>query len=186
MLYGLKRLCAIIRSVNLDTHLWCVSVIGGAVLLCISFFAEPSPGRLVALADDAKNLAEKKVIEYSSVLGGLSKIESLEEDEVVELAQVIPDHIDTFIGGEPSATTEVFDADFGLEMDTEADPVATSDAMVDVTNVYSAEAIDALERLVQCEAATEDTDGKTLVASVVLNRVDTGIWFILYRAIPLT
>lgn len=176
MLYGLKRLCAIIRSVNLDTHLWCVSVIGGAVLLCISFFAEPSPGRLVALADDAKNLAEKKVIEYSSVLGGLSKIESLEEDEVVELAQVIPDHIDTFIGGEPSAATEVFDADFGLEMDTEADPVATSDAMVDVTNVYSPEAIDALERLVQCEAATEDTDGKTLVASVVLNRVDTGIW----------
>lgn len=176
MLYALKRLVAIIKCVNLDTHLWCLSVLGGAVLLCISFFAQPSTGRLIAMAEDAQSLAEKKVIEYSSVLGGLSKIDSLEDEEVVEIAQAIPEHIDTFIGGDLSGSLGSLDTDFVTDDENVKDSVAAGDALVDISNIYSAEDIDALERLVQCEASTEDADGKALVASVVLNRVDTGIW----------
>ena len=176
MLYALKRLGTIIKCVNLNTHLWCLSVLGGAVLLCVSFFAQPSTGHLVALAEDAQSLAEKKVIEYSSVLGGLSKIDSLEDEEVVEIAQAIPEHIDTFIGADLSESIGFIDTDLVADMEGNTDSVATGNAMVDVSNIYSAEAIDALERLVQCEASTEDTDGKALVASVVLNRVESGIW----------
>ncbi len=161
MLYFMKRVCSVIKSVNVNTHLWCLSVLGGAILLCVSFFVEPSSRHFVAVAEDTKALASKKVIEYSSVLGGLSKIEALEEEEFDEIAQSMPEHFDS------DPETELKD---NLGIGTERD------VMVDVSNVYSAEAIDALERLVQCEAATEDEDGKALVASVVLNRVDTGIW----------
>lgn len=176
MLYALKRLGTIIRCVNHDTHLWCLSVLGGAVLLCVSFFAQPSNERFIALAEDAQSRAEKKVIEYSSVLGGLSKIDSLEEEEVVEIAHAIPEHIDSFIGGDLSGSAVSFDTGFVTSTESIKDSVATGEALVDVSNIYSAEEIDALERLVQCEASTEDEDGKVLVASVVLNRVDTGIW----------
>lgn len=172
MLYALKRLLAVIKSVDHDTHLWCLSVIGAALLLCFSFFSETSPGRLVAIADGAQSAARNRIIEYSSVLGGLSKIDSLGEDEVDEIAQAIPEHSDAFIGSFPA--DDILDLKEDIESDQEY--VATRDSMVDVTRVYSAEAVDALERLVQCEAATEDIDGKALVASVVLNRVDTGIW----------
>ena len=161
MLYFMKRVCSVIKSVNINTHLWCLSVLGGAILLCVSFFVEPSSRHFVAVAEDTKALASKKVIEYSSVLGGLSKIEALEEEEFDEIAQSMPEHFDS------DPETELKD---NLGIGTERD------VMVDVSNIYSAEAIDALERLVQCEAATEDEDGKALVASVVLNRVDTGIW----------
>lgn len=154
MFNNVKRLFSILRRINADTHLWCLSVLGGAILLCISFFVEPSSKTFVMSSEnEASSYSRHKVIEYSSVLGGLSSIESSDEDE---------SDLDEFI----ARTLEEKKSGF----------VATNDVDVDISTVYSPEAVDALERLVQCEAASEDEDGRILVANVVLNRVDTGIW----------
>ena len=131
------------RCASSNTHLWCISVLGGAILLCVSFFVEPSQRQLISIDNEkAASFARQIVIEYSSVLGGLSNIESAEDEQIEDKTGF----------------------------------VATNDSDVDMSVEYTAEAVDALERLVQCEAATEDTDGRMLVANVVLNRVDTGIW----------
>ncbi len=154
MLNMVKRLFSILKCVKSDTHFWCVSVLGGAILLCISFFMEPSQRMFeVSQSDEASAYARQKVIEYSSVLGGLSTLDTkIEED----------DDLDDII----AETLEERGSGF----------VATNEVDVDISKVYPAEAVDALERLVQCEACGEDVDGRILVANVVLNRVDTGIW----------
>ena len=177
MVKSIRRLFSVLGRINTDTHLWCISVLCGAVLLCISFFVEPSQRQLAIGSEDAQQLARQIVIEYSSVLGGLSGLESLEHEDVEEIVEAIPDHSDD----EGSETGE----DGGIACPAVCDfyeyakNVSIPDnkhAVIDISNVYPVEAIDALERLVQCEAATEDTDGRILVADVVLNRVDTGIW----------
>ena len=172
MFKTLKRFFAVLKCVGTDTHLWCLSVLGGAVLLCISFFVEPSQRQLVAEGDDVKSYAQQKVIEYSSVLGSLSGIESLEDDEVEEIVEAIPDHTEVFAGDAETASACV--DDYFKAHENESDDAVEAD--VDLTRVYSIEEVDALERLVQCEASIEDEDGRTLVANVVLNRIDTGIW----------
>ena len=183
----LKHFFSILKRVNFDTHLWCMSVLGGAVLLCMSFFVEPS-GRQIALQDVENEFlaARQIVIEYSSVLGSLSNIETLEDDEVDSIVEAIPDHVDEAAYDNTLDTTDAYSVENGLfdgsdidGIQTEQDYggiVVTNDGDVDISRTYSAEDVDALERLVQCEAATEDADGRMLVANVVLNRVDTGIW----------
>lgn len=183
MVNGIKRIWSILRNINIDTHLWCVSVLCGAVLLCVSFFVEPSSRQVVSVDEtDVRNMGHARVIEYSSVFGGLSRLEALAGDEVDEIAQSIPEVMDD-VDSDP--VTEVADEKDAPDALTEyanvpenaaGTAVAAGLESVDISNVYSAEAVDALERLVQCEASAEDADGKALVASVVLNRVDTGIW----------
>ncbi len=182
----MRRLFSILKVVNADTHLWCVSVLAGAILLCVSFFVEPSSRQFVAAKDDAQSVAPQKVIEYSSVLGSLSSIDTLEEEEVDKIAEAMPMSFDEHFEGEdedilPAESKEV--AEEGSETEPEVlktdIPAAVAPAEVpdiDLGTVYSPETLDVLERLVQCEAATEDMDGRMLVANVVLNRVDTGIW----------
>ena len=185
MFKNVKRLFSILKCINIDTHLWCISVLCGAILLCVSFFVEPSQRQFVMDdKEDVKIIADHKVIEYSSVLGSLSGIETLEDEQVEEIVDAIP-HIDE-IPEETAAAVGAGDIISGNDLadaafDNDDDPssvtlVASSDNDVDISKVFSTAEIDALERLVQCEAATEDLDGRTLVANVVLNRVDTGIW----------
>lgn len=179
-----KRLFSILRCVNGDTHLWCVSVLGGAVLLCISFFVEPAYRELNVSneANDA-NIAMQKIIEYSSVLGSLSDIESLEDSDVEQIAEAIPDSVSDagfddvgdFEEDKETPDTE----DVALDAPAEAAAVVApvfDPVKFNILTSYTTEEIDALERLVQCEAGTEDLDGRKLVAQVVLNRIDTGIW----------
>ncbi|MCR5591422.1 MAG: cell wall hydrolase [Lachnospiraceae bacterium] len=173
MFKTLRRLFSVMRCVRTDTHLWCISVLGGAVLLCVSFFVEPSQRQLVVGGANEKSVAQQKIIEYSSVLGSLSGIESLEDDEVEEIVEAIPDHSEVFTDDALSASECVDDY---FRSHENAEDNAGPEADIDLVNVYSIEEIDALERLVQCEASIEDVQGKTLVANVVLNRVDTGIW----------
>ena len=181
-----RRLFSILRCVNGDTHLWCVSVLGGAVLLCISFFVEPAYRELnvSSEANDA-NIAMQKIIEYSSVLGSLSDIDSLEDSDVEQIAEAIPDSL-TDVGFDDVGEFE--EGELDEEQTEPAIQEIVSDDQAEVTvpvfdpvkfNIitsYTTEEIDALERLVQCEAGTEDLDGRKLVAQVVLNRIDTGIW----------
>lgn len=154
MLNMVKRLFSILKCVGSDTHFWCISVLGGAILLCISFFMEPSQRMFeVSQSDEVSSYARQKVIEYSSVLGSLSTLDTMiEEDD--DFDDIIADTLDEKKSGF----------------------VATNEVDVDISKVYPAEVVDALERLVQCEACGEDVDGRILVANVVLNRVDTGIW----------
>jgi len=188
-----KRLFSILKCINIDTHLWCISVLCGAILLCVSFFVEPSRPQVVLNdGEDTGSYASRKVIEYSSVLGSLSGIESLEDEQVEEIVDAIPNieempevvyddtpESDKTYDVQLPETGELFnivDSDDLDEADKSETLVATTDNDVDMSKVFSVDEIDALERLVQCEAATEDLDGRRLVANVVLNRVETGIW----------
>ncbi len=173
MFKNVKHLFSILGRINTDTHLWCVSVLCGAILLCTSFFVEPSQIRSVSLSDDTRSLASQIVIEYSSVLGSISSLESLGHEDAEEIVEAIPD-LDP--ESEDSDDVTLSDSDISFYEYAESVAKAADRTVVDISNTYSVEEIDALERLVQCEAAGEDADGRMLVAQVVLNRVDTGIW----------
>ncbi len=170
----LKRFISIMKNVNIDTHLWCVSVLGGAVLLCVSFFVDPSSRVVNEAADDTITVSRARTIEYGSVLGSLSSSDILEDEEVLasfdeyyneEEGEEEPDEVVNGQAGLPELVEEKV-----------TQFVATNDFNVDLSRVYSPETLDVLERLVQCEAGCEDMEGRTLVANVVLNRVNTGIW----------
>ncbi len=177
MFKSVKHLFSVLGRINPDTHLWCISVLCGAILLCTSFFVEPSQRRFVLQSDDISSIASQIVIEYSSVLGSISSLETLEDEDVEEIVEAIPDHSkedsdksvieEALLSGNTSGFYEYAES---------VSPVVRNEVNIDISNTYSLEDIDALERLVQCEAAGEDTDGRILVADVVLNRVDTGIW----------
>ena len=170
----LRQLISVMKRISLSTHLRCVSVLGAAVLLCVSFFVEPSERQFVA--DDAESLRAQIIIEYSSVLGSLSGLDSLENKVVAEIVDAIPTGIDEDTSDDPDdCNSKERDA---LEAILAKDDfvLPEEDYKVDMSTVYSSAAVDALERLVQSEAATEDYDGRVMVADVVLNRVDTGIW----------
>ncbi len=134
---------------------------------------EPSQVRFVTLSDDTRSLASQIVIEYSSVLGSLSSLETLGHEDAEEIVEAIPDHSQDDTAGDE---VELSDSDISFYEYAESVSKNADRTFVDLSNTYSLEELDALERLVQCEASGEDADGRMLVAQVVLNRVDTGIW----------
>ena len=188
---SVKRLRGILRCVDAHTHLWCLSVLGGAILLCVSFFVEPSQREFLTVkSEGAQSIARQIVIEYSSVLGSLSQLGDVEVEEIVE---AIPDEVQTVEVKESevpevpvSPVLERFYAGEDLsfddlpEVDSPADVAdqipMLSQSFIIFNAQYSVQEIDALERLVECEAGCEDKTGKMLVADVVLNRMGTGIW----------
>ena len=187
---SVKRLLCILRCVDVHTHLWCLSVLGGAILLCVSFFMEPSQREFFTVkSEGAQSIARQIVIEYSSVLGSLSQLGDVEVEEIVE---AIPDADETAEVTEPeepvNPVLERFYTGEGMDFDDlpegafpegnlpENDPPMVGQSFVMLGTQYSVQEIDALERLVECEAGCEDQIGKMLVADVVLNRIDTGIW----------
>ncbi len=170
-----RQLISVCRRISPSTHLRCLSVLGAAVVLCVSFFVEQSDRQLIA--DDDESLRAQIIIEYSSVLGSLSGLDGLEHRVVEEIADVIPADIEEADEAlDVSASVDQDDLIAGILAYDEAEYEPEEDFTVDLTRVYSPDAVDALERLVQCEAATEDYRGRVLVADVVLNRVDSGIW----------
>jgi len=139
----IRRLVDFMKVLSFDTHLWCISVIGGAILLCASFFINPVE-RFLVLNGNVVNAKENSIEvvldqKYSSVLGGsheqyASAAESDGEVNVVE--------------EEPSVSLE--------------DGLAVS-----------VEDFDALCRIIECEARGEDLKGRILVGNVVMNRVSS-------------
>lgn len=174
MIRLLKGILSVMKNVNADTHLWCISVLAGAILLCISFFVDPAQRQLVAVdSEDVQKIATANVIEYSSVLGALFQSEDADE----EVDEIVVDQLSVAEVRENALLYSIDEIYADVSSDSSKDDLlVTPAASVDMSAQYSAEAVDELERLVQSEAATEDLDGRILVANVVLNRIDTGIW----------
>lgn len=145
MIEKMNRVWRFLCGLSLDTYLWCVSVIGGAVLLSASFFVNPLD-RIFILNTKVVNAQENTIevvhnqMNYSSVLGG-----SPEQDESVEYDDI---------------NIVVEDAAISLENGSE----------------ISADDLDALSRIIECEAMSEDMRGRILVANVVLNRIESDIF----------
>lgn len=185
----------ILRRLSFDTYLWCASVVGAAILLCLSFFIGPVDKELSRIDNKEIVAPAGKIIEYSSILGNLD-INSIKE--VDELTECIPDTKETSVEGfdtveeaiEASGVREYYE-DNELEVEPyddvptdelsieyEIEPVAIQEDMVTPnTDVdCTVDEIDLLNRVVQCEAQSEDLQGRILIANVILNRVATGIW----------
>lgn len=220
---NVKRVLSILSRLSFDTHLWCVSVIGGAILLCISFFANVDNRQLSYVVNNGTNRnISDHTIEYSSVLGNIGipsqdnstaevvvadgivdeqLINGIEEmHDATELVEFIPEVIEANAVIEQATEEAVNDvveidveiqdsfsedvletdiSDMGLESDAETECVTIAEdteSSVDINSQYTIEEIELLNKLVQCEAQTEDLEGRRLIANVVLNRVDVGIW----------
>ena len=137
----IQSIMTVLRGLSRDTHLWCFSVIGGAVLLCVSFFVTPLErdlfmhGHMIG-EEDTEIEVVRNQFSYSSILGRIGvegAVEQTNQDNVTV-------SIDTLT------------------------PVSEGAGISD-------EEFEALCSIVQCEASSEDVRGRELVANVILNRV---------------
>lgn len=187
----------ILKRLSLDTHLWCLSVVGGALLLCFSFFIGPIDTKLSREDVKKDTSTTGKVIEYSSIFGDI-KISNIEETD--EITDCIPETNKTTVEGfdtveeaiEASGVREYYtenvmmvelydDVPSDELKDDEYDVVTVAPVMGMVPIAsddkdYTVDEIDLLNRIVQCEAQSEDLQGRILIANVILNRVESGIW----------
>lgn len=144
----LHRVLSFLSALSLDTHLWCASVIGGAILLVTSFFVNPID-KIVLLNAKIVNAQEQSIevvhnqMNYSSILGASSETvrEAIESDSNVA------------VGDDSSSSVSLNDG-----------------------TVVSVEDFDSLCRIIQCEATGQDVKGRILVANVVLNRTKCDIF----------
>ena len=191
----------IMKSLSFDTVLWCLSVIGGTILLCFSFFTSPVDRQAfkahVATADISEG---DRIIEYSSIFGNIN-LDAI--NDISELYEYIPEEVSSDVEGFSSVeeaiiasgVLEAEDAEVGIKIvdsfsrvatstsgdkdllkDSEAAVNITAEEDFDVANEYTYDEVELLGRLVQCEAESEDLQGKILIANVVLNRIEDGQW----------
>lgn len=143
-----SRVWGFLKVLSVDTHLWCLSVIGGAILLCTSFFVNPID-RVLMLNGKVVNAQENSIevvhnqMNYSSILGAHDDVSS-QEDALCE------------------TDINVVEEDTGVSLED--------------GSAISVEDFDALCAIVQCEADSEDLKGRILVANVVLNRLNCDIF----------
>lgn len=142
----LSSLWRFLKVLSFDTYLWSVSVLGGAVLLCVSFFVNPVE-RFLTLDANVVSAKENTIevvrdqMNYSSVLG-------------------LHDN------------SSEFDV-FGTEVNV---PETDAPISLDDDVAVSVEDFDALCRIIECEACSEDLTGRILVGNVVMNRVESSIF----------
>lgn len=141
-----RRVWDFLKVISFDTHLWCASVIGGAILLCVSFFVNPIE-RFMVLNGNVVSAKENTIevvhgqMNYGSVLGVYEQEEQAED-------------INTAVNVVEDSVSVSLDSGSGVSVDD----------------------FDALCRIVECEAKGEDIEGRMLVANVVLNRVASDIF----------
>jgi len=194
------RAFSILTRLSFDTHLWCASVIGGALLLCFSFFTGSVDRQVLGLGGSVQEVNEgERIIEYSSIFGNIN-LDAI--SDASELYSYIPEEVDTEVEGfesveeaiVASGVLELEDDDsikivdsfarVGRADDSEGldEPNDSSVNIIDHTEdyvgmtEYTSEEVELLGKLVQCEAESEDLQGKVLIANVVLNRVENGEW----------
>ena len=147
-----NRVLSFLKVLSIDTHLWCISVIGGAVLLCISFFVNPID-RVLMLSGNVVNAKENSIevvhnqMNYGSMLGTYDSDESA------------PDTEDNSSSDSVSVNVE-----------------ETTDISLDDGTAISLDDFEALCAIIQCEADSEDLKGRILVANVVLNRLSCDVF----------
>lgn len=182
MIRLIRSMLPIMKGVSVNTHLWCFSVLAGAILLCVSFFMEPAQRQLDVADEDTQVIAEANVIEYSSVFGDLMSFIGRDDEEGAKDPEIIVDCLkpsdreSELLDTIDEIYSDVSEQNGNIACDDDEEFVPVGEGGVDLTRQYSNETVDLLEKLVQCEASTEDLDGRILVADVVINRVDTGIW----------
>lgn len=184
MLQKMKNIFSIIRRLSVDTHIWCLCVVCGSTLLTLSFFGFSTCK--IAEVENTKESSDNIVLmEYSSVLGSISRLDSLDGESVDEITSIIPDENEIILDDVPGVTED--DSSSDIKADEIAQAVADTVEKLSVVSTdpqtsintlieYDVEEVELLERLVECEARSEDYEGKLLVANVVLNRLSTGIW----------
>ena len=220
MTQRIKKICSFLSHLSIDTHLWSVSVILAAVLLCVSFFYEPNKIGYSRQSNDTA--VDNRIIEYGSILGRLFMYDDMPEDEIPEevtqVSEVVSDDVDIAIGDADKlaeleelipednsiqavgfssveeaivvAGADLSEDSIQLTIETSIEDTVLDESMlvdeqsvnildadnVDMNMICSVEELELLNKLVQVEAESEDLRGKELVANVVINRLNTGIW----------
>ncbi len=198
----LARAFNFFRVLSLWTYLWCIGVIAGTSLLCMSFFmAEPLDrqiivtGRAIQPADTATDFDETLVVKSLSKdnLIDNSYDYKLLMDNAISKEDAFepgPSYI-IATGSSEETALEASQADDGsLSEDTDLlCGKATATAPFSVEKVEESELPDlgevslncsvsiadylALCQIVEAEARSEDIYGKRLVANVILNRTES-------------
>lgn len=199
MFKKLSHALTILSRLSFDTHLWCMSVVGGAILLCFSFFNTSVDQKVFGTNIRGEELHEgDRIIEYSSIFGNIN-FDAI--SDASELYEYIPEEVSTELEGFASVEEAIIASGvLDIEEEDESIKVVNSFSKVrnndivslglngdgvsiteesddfDVINEYTMEEVDVLGKLVQCEAESEDLQGKILIANVVMNRVENGQW----------
>lgn len=143
------RALMVMRSLSIRTHSFTVCVIAGTLLLCMGFFKEPN----IDISHTTTNVQREMETASASNLTISIEVESISlcsdvESEVLSVNEISIDDIEDVDGEEAINTCENITLDEYLE----------------------------LARLVEAEASSEDVQGKTYVANVVINRVFSDIF----------
>ncbi len=139
-----SRALMIMRSLSLKTHAFSLCVIAGTILFSVSMFSEPNT--------DAPKRA-RSVIVREMTSNGASNLEINVSIETLSL-----DDSKDIADEEKSCRAEV------------SDEVKSASSCKDE---ICKEEYDTLCKLVEAEAASEDIKGKELVASVIINRINS-------------
>lgn len=187
MFKKIGKTISVLKRLSFETHVWCLCVVGGSVLLAYSFFVGPMGRQMSVRNEAAAPSSEIVIIEYSSVLGSISQMESLDSASADEITSIIPEETISL----DDVPVEIADEDAEVAEEIKADEIAQAVAAtveklsasnpgkeitINTQKEYDIKEVELLERLVECEAKSEDYEGKLLVANVVLNRLATGYW----------
>jgi len=142
-----SRALMVMRSLSLRTHTFTLCVIAGTLFLCMGFFMEPN----IDLSHTTTSV--QKEIDTASASNLTISIE-------VESLSACSDNTENII--------EVDSLSLDSEEEIEADSALDSTVSMDEYLEFA--------RLIEAEAKSEDLHGKTLVASVVMNRVASDIF----------
>lgn len=173
---------------SFDTQLWSISVIGGAIILVMSFFVGPTEREIALGQNDNRVPNVTAIIEYSSVMGSISSMDNVDAACAAAITDAIPDYSSSGVSLDDYPTEDVAEDEDLLMPGKVANDVAatfeglssasasSTDNVICVGQRYDLEEVELLESLVECEAMSEDEEGKLLVANVVLNRKEVGDW----------
>ena len=153
------RILSVIRVLSKETFVWCTGVIVGTVLLCMSFFTDQPVGREMTISSKIIQATENatapdayQTVIVNSVTNDILQLETKEasndESDVVIAEDTLPDAL--------------------VDEESDENEVGFSD-----TGIVSLDEYHALCKIVEAEASTQDLLGRTLVADVVLNRVES-------------
>ena len=142
----ISRALMVLRSLSLRTHAFTLCVITGTLLLCVGFFVEPN----IDLSHTTTNVTKEMETASASNLTINIQVETLSINA----------------NGDEGEYIELNQ----LSVDDKVDETGFCDLAISRDEYYE------FASLVEAESKSEDLFGKTLVASVVVNRVRSEIF----------
>lgn len=135
---SISRKLLFLMRLSVNTYVWCCGVIGGAILLCVSFFFG-SIDRQIDTSIDASKVAnaEERTIEYSSFLGRFKTDDRPSAIDEIEYIYTVDSYsedemLDTIAG--LADTKEIADY-IPVEIKTEAKGFDSVDAAIEASGV---------------------------------------------------